>query len=62
MSFVEGIGAPSFNLADPTVVLYVCIGFIVLCVVLDASAIASAWSVLNRKRRFGKFSRASRTD
>jgi hypothetical protein len=52
MSFVEGIGAPSFSLADPTVMFYVCIALILVCVLLDAPAIASAWHVLQRKRRF----------
>ena len=51
MSFVEGIGAPSFTLADPTFALYVCVAFLLVCVVLDAFAIASAWRVLDRKRR-----------
>ena len=54
MSFVEGIGGPSFNLAEPTVALYVCIACILLCAVLDAPAIASAWRALARKRRFLK--------
>jgi hypothetical protein len=62
MSFVEGIGAPSFNLADPTPVLYVCIALIVLCAVLDAPAIAGALRVLARRRRFGKASRVPRAE
>jgi hypothetical protein len=62
MSFVEGMGASSFTLSDPTVVLYVCIALIVLCAVLDAPAIASALRVLVRRRRFAKASRVSRAD
>ena len=62
MSFVEGIGAPSLGLADPTVVLYVCIASILVCALLEVLATASAWRVLAHKRRFWKSSRASRAE
>jgi hypothetical protein len=61
MSFVEGIGAASFNLAEPMVVFYVGIALILVCALLDAPAIARAWRVLHRKHRFAKLRLARST-
>ena len=57
MSFAEGITVASFDLADPTFVLYACIALIFVCVVLDLPAIAGAFRLLRLRRRLGKSGR-----
>ena len=58
MSFAEGLSAVSLDLADPTVVLYACVSVIVVCLLLDAPAIAGADRLLRIARRRAKAKRA----
>ena len=51
MSFAEGLSAVNLDLADPTVVLYACVSVIVVCLLLDAPAIAGAVRLLRIARR-----------
>ena len=55
MSFVEGIGPTlSFDLADPTFLLCAWVALVLVCLVLDAPAIATVYRFLRRKRRLAK--------
>ena len=58
MSIAEGLSAVSLDLADPTVVLYACVSVIVVCLLLDAPAIAGAVRLLRIARRRAKAKRA----
>ena len=60
MSVVDRIGAASFDLADPIFMLYACVALILVCVLLDAPAIASTLRVLRRKRRLSRSFRGAR--
>ncbi len=57
MSFVEGIASTSLDLADPGVMLSVCIAVIFVCALLDAPAIARTLRVYRRKWRLARLSR-----
>jgi hypothetical protein len=54
MSFVERIAAADLDLADPALMLCVCVTVIVVCVLLDAPAILRAVRLFRRKRRLAR--------
>ena len=54
MSFAEGIGSASLNLADPNIMLYVFVAFIVICLLLDLPAIAGMFRLIRVSRRRAK--------
>ena len=62
MSFLEGIGPIlSFDLAEPTFLLCAWVALVLVCLVLDAPAIATVYRVIRRKRRLAKTRRLSST-
>jgi hypothetical protein len=59
MSFVEGIAGANLDLADPAVMLSVCVTVILLCVLLDSPAILRAVRAFRRKRRLARIAQQS---
>lgn len=58
MSFVEGIGATlSFDLADPTFLLCAWVVLVIVCLALDAPAIATVLRFFRLSRRLAKYRR-----
>jgi hypothetical protein len=60
MSFAEGVGAVSFDLADPAMMLCALAAVIVVCLALDAPAIASAVRLMRVLRRRSRSIRVAR--
>jgi hypothetical protein len=60
MSFAEGVGAASFDLADPIMMLCALVGLIVVCIALDAPAIAGALRLVRVLRRRARSVRVTR--
>jgi hypothetical protein len=54
MSFVERIAAAGLDLADPAVMLSVCVTGIIVCVLLDAPEIMRAVRIFHRRRRLAR--------
>jgi hypothetical protein len=60
VSFAEGIGPTlSFDLGDPTFLLCTWVVVVLICLALDAPAIATVYRFLRLKARLAKSRRAS---
>jgi hypothetical protein len=60
MSFAEGVGAVSFDLTDPMMMLCALAAVIVVCLALDAPAIAGAVRLVRVLHRRSKSIRPAR--